>query len=56
MSNALQLLYLRPHGVVARGILFFNISFFFFFFFRQQIFEMAVPTGNLYSSDDRIWV
>jgi len=26
----------------------------FFFFFRQRISEMALPTGNLYSSDGQI--
>jgi len=52
----LLLLYLRPHGVVAGGILFYCRSFFlsYFFFFRQRIFEMALPTGNLYSSEGRI--
>jgi len=31
-----------------------DVSFFFFFFFRQRISEMALPTGNLFSSQGRI--
>ena len=30
------------------------LSFFFFFFFPRKISEMALPTGNLSSSDGRI--
>jgi len=49
------LLYLRQHRVVAGGIMFYCRSFLsFFFFFRQRISKMALPTGNLYSSDGRI--
>jgi len=54
-SATFFLLYLRPHRVVAGGILFYCRSFFLsFYFFRQRISEMALPTENLYSSDGRI--
>jgi len=52
----LGLLVIPPPTVVAGGIIFYPWSFFlfFFFFFRRRISEMALPTGNLSSSDGRI--
>ena len=35
---------------------FLSFLFFSFFFFRRRISEMALPTGNLSSSDGGIWV
>ena len=46
-----------PPTAVAGGIMFYCWSFILSsFFFRHRISKMALPTGNLSSSDGRIWV
>jgi len=40
------LLYLHPHGVVARGILFFNRSFFLFFLSPKDLWDGSTDRGT----------
>jgi len=51
-----DLLYLRPRSGRRYYILLLKFLSFSFFFFPRKISEMAVPTGNLSSSDGQIWV